>query len=255
MYKSIFMLAKLLAVNYDSCIALRPFYLSFKGVYPMRKLMLGAVLLAAMLPVTTVYAAASAQQIADVKKTYQDGKNSKGAKKSAEDAIASRATGVTVLEAMTALIEADGNNVAFAVAAAIKADPTNAGPITQFALSKAPATQSSAITRAALAAVTTPEARRVVAAAASESGVSISVINTQLRDVTSRNGSYEEFAVNNATNTSVINRVNPSTRNDDNTATGNTNVGNTNVGNTNTSATQVASGGGGVCDPKKASCS
>jgi hypothetical protein len=217
----------------------------------MRKLMLGAVLLAAMLPVTTVYAAATAEMTATVKKMYKDGKNSKGAKKSAEDAIAGRPSGMTVLEAMTALIEEDSNNAPFAVTAAIKAEPDNAGEITKFALGKAP-TKSAAITSAALATVSTPAERREVAAAAAEQGVSVSVINTQLKDVTTKaNGAYEQFAVDSKNNTSTISTVTPAPKNTQQETVGTT---------TGVSAapsqtiTQTVSGGGGVCDPKKASC-
>jgi hypothetical protein len=93
----------------------------------------------------------------------------------------------------------------------------------------------------------------VVAASASESGVPVSVINAQLKDVTNKSGAYEQFSVNNSNNTSTISSVTPSQN--DNVA-GNTNTGNTNIGNTNTGSSQTAaSGGGGVCDPKKASCS
>jgi len=176
MYNRIFALAKWLALNYDSSIALRPFHLSFKGVYPMRKLMLGAVLLAAMLPVTTVYAAGEA------KANYLANKSSKAAKKNAEDAIAEGvAKGLSVEDALAEIMEADPNNAPIAVAAAIKADPDNASSITSFAIGKAPL-QAAAITSAALRAVTTPEARAAVAAAAKTAGVPASTVNTLVAD-------------------------------------------------------------------------
>jgi hypothetical protein len=217
----------------------------------MRKLMLGAVLLAAMLPVTTVYAAGEGT----AKKSYTANKASKAAKKNAEDAIAEGvAKGLTVQQAMAEIMEADSSNtgIAAAVAAAIKADSTNAGEITKFALSKAP-TKSSAITKAALAAVSTPTERREVAAAAAEQGVSVSVINTQLKDVTQNaSGAYEQFAVDSKNNTSTISSVTPAPKNTQQEAVGATTAGTAAPALT---ITQTASGGGGVCDPKKASCS
>ena len=145
----------------------------------MRKLMLGAVLLAAMLPVTTVYAAGEGT----AKKSYTANKGSKAAKKNAEDAIAEAVkAGATVEEALAEIMEADPNNAP--VAAAVKADPTNAKSITSFAIAKAPL-QATAITSAALRAVTTPEARQAVAQAAKDSGVPVATINQQLADISS----------------------------------------------------------------------
>lgn len=145
----------------------------------MRKLMLGAVLLAAMLPVTTVYAAGEGT----AKKNYTANKASKATKKNAEDAIAEGvANGLTVQEAMAEIMEADPNNAPAAVAAAIKADPTNAGPITSFAITKAPL-QATAITNAALRAATTPEARTAVATAAKDEGVPAATVNALVADI------------------------------------------------------------------------
>jgi|JI102314A2RNA_FD_contig_101_877126_length_612_multi_7_in_0_out_0_1 nucleotide-binding universal stress UspA family protein len=191
----------------------------------MRKLMLGAVLLAAMLPVTTVYAAGEGT----AKKSYTANKGSKAAKKNAEDAIAEAVkAGATVEEALAEIMEADPNNAPVAVAAAVKADPTNAKSITSFAIAKAPL-QATAITSAALRAVTTPEARQAVAQAAKDSGVPVATINQQLADISSPK---------------------TSTTSSTDTPSGTTT---TTTGSTTTTNNTSSSGGGG-CDPKKASC-
>ncbi|TQC97757.1 hypothetical protein FK216_08360 [Moraxellaceae bacterium AER2_44_116] len=191
--------------------------------------MLGAVLLAAMLPVTTVYAAGEGT----AKKSYTANKASKAAKKNAEDAIAEAVkAGATVEEALAEIMEADPNNAPVAVAAAIKADPANANSITSFAIAKVPL-QATAITSAALRAVTTPEARQAVAQAAKDSGVPVATINQQLADISSPKTST------------------PSSTDTPSSATTTTTASNS----TSSSSSSSSSGGGGVCDPKKASCS
>ena len=94
----------------------------------MRKSLLGLVLVAAMLPVASVYAndATTAAYLASAK-SPQDTKNA---------IAAAVASGATVEEAMAELLAADPTNAAAIVNAAVAAAPARAGAITAFAVSK-----------------------------------------------------------------------------------------------------------------------
>jgi hypothetical protein len=94
----------------------------------MRKSLLGLVLVAAMLPVTSVYAndTTTAAYLASAK-SPQDTKNA---------IAAAVAAGATVEEAMAELLAADPTNAAAIVNAAVAAAPARAGAITAFAVSK-----------------------------------------------------------------------------------------------------------------------
>jgi len=120
----------------------------YKGVYPMRKSLLGLVLTAAMLPVTTVYAApnnngaVNSQASGQTNSTAKAGTGKAAAEfkrsnKNAKAAIAAGvAAGLTVQEAMAELLADSPADAAAIVNAAVAAAPTQAAAITAFAISK-----------------------------------------------------------------------------------------------------------------------
>lgn len=110
---------------------------------------------------------------------------------------------------------------------------------------KANGAKSADYIQAALEASDTAEKRRVIAAGASEEGVSLTVINAKLKTVTEKNGSYEVFSVKGSDNTSKIT-----------TATTTPSLTPTTGGNYSTpsSSQQPSASGGGGCNKQIASC-
>ncbi|MBH1971522.1 hypothetical protein FK216_09405 [Moraxellaceae bacterium AER2_44_116] len=152
-----------------------------------------------------------------------------------------------------AAISVSPKQAAAITTAAINAVLKQAPAITSAAVTAAPL-QANAITKAALKAAGSTEVRRLIAVAASNAGVSVQVINSALKNITNKNGSYEVFQkdTSNAVSSSITIGSNsePTTNSSAMTFTGSTT--------SSTGATGSTGGGGSIACVKNgvtASCS